>query len=255
MKKPSLLILFTLLFFGACTKKETVTKTTSTGSDTITMPGSGTPDGTYGTPNATETDTCGVKTGNDEIDNYCYKTVSPTVIVHGLASGNTSFQTSSHATIPQSYFESDYKFQVRIVPKQVDYIAEKTNGFLIQRKCMPSTTNDQKNYRYSKLQVELELVKKGSSYSGDRKTISATFKPGSLVPSSKVQFATSGPGEYDIIVKKVSTNHRCSYNGTKDIDCSLMQDIPYTIYDSRNLPTDCVGFEIQFATDYTRNLP
>lgn len=254
MKKPTLIILFTLIFFSACTQKETVTKsTTNTGSDTITIPGGGGSSGSGGSNSDTES--CGAKTGNDEVDNYCYKTVSPTVIVHGLASGSTSFQTSSHATIPQSYFESDYKFQVRIVPKQVDYITESTNGSLIKRKCNPSTTNDQKNYRYSKLQVELEVVKKGSTYSGDKKTLTATFKPGSLIPSSKVSFSTSGPGEYDIIVKKVSTNHRCSYNGTKDVDCSLMQDIPYTVYDSRNLPTECVGFEVQFATDYTRNLP
>lgn len=250
MKKPSLLILFTLLFFGACTKKETVTKTTSTGSDTISTPS--TP--TYGTPNATEADTCGALTGNSEVDNYCYKTVSPTVKVHGLASaGNTSFSTSMHATIPQSYFETDYKMQVRIVPKPIDF-TEYTNGGLVSRRCSPTTVDSNQNkYRYTKLRVTLEVVKKGSTFSGDIKTIDATLSPGSLVPSSKVSFSTSGPGEYDIIVRDVKTNHRCSKSGTGDTSCSTYQDIPYVT--NTSYPTDCVGFEVQFATDYTRNLP
>lgn len=251
MKKPTFAILFALFLFGACTKKETVIKSSSTtGSDTITIPG-GTSSGSSG---SSETDTCGALTGNSEVDNYCYKTVSPTIKVHGLASaGNTSFKTSLHATIPQSYFETDYKMQVRIVPKPVDF-TEYTNGALVSRKCSPTTVDSNQNkYRYSKVRVTLEVAKKGSSYSGDIKTIDATLAPGSLVPSSKVTFSTSGPGEYDIIIRDVKTNHRCSKMGTTDTSCSTYQDIPYVT--NTSYPTDCVGFEVQFATDYTRNLP
>lgn len=254
MKKPLFLVLFTLLIVGACTKKETVTKTTS-GTNPITD-GSGTTgtSGTNGSNGNSDVSSCGRLTGNSEIDNYCYKTVTPTIKLHGQAStGNTSFQTANHATIPQSYFETDLKMYVRIVPKPLDF-TESTNGSLTQRRCSPTTVDSNQNkYRYSKIRVTLEVVKKGSTYSGDVKTIDATLAPGSLTPSSRVKFNTDGPGEYNIIVRDVKTNHRCSNMGTGDLSCSTYQDIPYVT--NTSYPTDCVGFEVQFSTDYTRDLP
>ncbi len=248
-----------ILLFASCTKSTTSKKSSSSSSSgSSSQTGSGGNTGgssnNGGGTSSSDVQTCGALTGNTEVDNYCFRTVTPTAKLHGLSSqGNTSWQSSLHATIPQSYFESDLKFYVRIVPKPVDF-TESTNGSLVTRRCNPTTVdNNQNKYRYSKLRVTLEVKKKGSTFSGDVKTIDAVLNPGSLTASSRFRFSTSGPGEYDIIVKDVKTNHRCSNWGMGDLNCSTYQDLPYVT--NTNYPTDCVAFEVQFSTDYTRDLP
>jgi hypothetical protein len=263
MKKHITLLFLAFAIMQGCTQKSTVKKSSSSSnSGAITFPDSGSigNSGTNGSTGSTGSNgyndvaDCGQYTNNPDVDSTCYRTLSPTVKLHGQASaGNISFRTSAHASIPQSYFETDLKMYVRIVPKPLDY-TEYSNGSLTSRRCSPSTVDSSQNkYRYSKMRVTLEVKKKGSSYTGDIKTIDATLNTGSLTPSSRYRFNTSGPGEYDIIVRDVKTNHRCSNMGTGDLNCSTYQDFPYVT--NTSYPTDCVGFEIQFSTDYTRDLP
>ncbi len=128
MKKSLYFILITLFIFGSCTKKSTVTKTTSTGSSTIDSGGSS-GSGSSGSVGSNDSQECGVKTGNDEIDDQCYYTVSPDLIAHGNPiSGTFYYHTSLHATeIPQARFNSDQKFQIRIMPKMASQ-SQQTTG-------------------------------------------------------------------------------------------------------------------------------
>ncbi len=256
---PYILLLSIVLLaisHSSCSKKSsTKNNTVNTNSTGTISSGSSSSSTTTTVDLSSELQSCGRTTGNTEVDNFCFHTVSPTVKVSGLASSASSFQTSLHATIPQSKFETDLKMYVRIIPKPVD-TTELTNGSLLQRRCSASTVDsDHNKYRYSKMRVTIEVKPKNSAFTGDIKTIDGVLKPGGLIPSSKVRFNTSGPGEYDIIVRDVKTNHRCSTYGTGNLECSTYEDIPYVIYNSYNYPTNCVGFEIQFSTDYTRDLP
>lgn len=260
MKKPTFAILFALFLFGACTKKETVIKSSSTtGSDTITIPG-GT-SGTNGGLSSNEIQECGVKTENDEVDNTCYYVASPTVIAHGnpLVNNEFFYQTSVHTTeIPQTRFKSDLKYQVRIMPKVASY-NDSTTGRSPMRTCNSPINASNGKYTYSKLAVTIELKHKALNFFAGTKTIYADLKQNTSnglgwTPSSKVVFDTDGhPGEYDIRIKRIQTNHRCSYFGTKNNDCTTLEDLPYVT--TQSTKTDCVAFEIHFATDDTRNLP
>ena len=262
MKKPSFYLFLTLLLLGACTQKETVIKNTTSSSDPISSDsngGSGTTTSTNGSNVNTELQTCGAKTGNEEVDNYCYHVVSPTVIAHGnpLANNEFLYQTSLHATgIPQSYFNSDYKFQIRLMPKMAAY-NESTNGRSPTRVCGVPTNAS--GFTYTKMAVTIELKNKTQNYSVGTRTIYADLVQNTTnglgwTPSTKAVFNTNGlSGEYDIIVKNIKTNHRCSEWGTKNTSCTVFEDLPYVR--TQTSPTDCVAFEIHFATDFTRNLP
>ncbi len=256
MRKNLYFITLSLFIAAGCTGKDFVKKVvtiggTTSGEATATVnpvntgPGSG----------SSDTSTCGKTTGNSAVDNYCFVTVSPTVVLHGLASqapSNGSWTSAGTIETPESYFETDKKFNLRIVPKPASE-GSMTNGNLVSRKCNLPTSNNYSRYMYSKIQVKVEVKKQGSTAAGSIQTLDATLGTSTtLVPSASKAFTTTGPGVYDIIIRDVKTNHRCTM-ATNDVNCSLFADFPYVT--NTTYSTDCVAFEVQFATDYTRDLP
>jgi hypothetical protein len=231
----SFLVLVIAATLTGCTQKASGTKTVYT---TITNPSTTNPT----TPTGSDSNSCGlVRDGATR----CYFSELPTLIFSG--SGEAGYNYWSSATdLPPNFsisnFRTDTNFTVRIKPVIVN------GGKSIQgRKCSQFTKTT-----FSRLQVKLMLSKTSDNgLSTNIKTLTANVDSF----SSKVKFTVPGGTNdpYVLSVYSVLSDHRCKWSSPPAGCPSAYYDIP--LVTSTANPTECVGFELQFATDDTYDLP
>lgn len=175
----------------------------------------------------------------------CYYKVLPTFVYSG--SGVAGFHYwASNVDLPSNLdpniFRTDANFAVRIRPVVVDGGTSKQG-----RTCSQYTKNN-----FSKLQVKLMLRRTTDSVSSNIQTLVANVNSYSNVGRFVLPGGTTAP--YVLEVHSILSNHRCnSTYGTPPTGCpNSFYDIPVV---TGTYPTDCVGFELEFATDSTYDFP
>ncbi len=228
---------------SACTVKQTSSKTTSsTSTSTSGTSGSTT---TTTTPPTTTTTTGGISCDGVYHDGAtrCYYKNIPTIMASGGTSGQTWWSSTnfiaSSGNSPNQ-FSSDATFNVRIIPRTPVANATSTFGKVCSASRMYAT----------KVKVQLMLHKSGVSV-GETATLSSTIGAASNVYHFSVP-ATSAPLVLEVV--NVQSDSRCTgMYGTNLSGCATnpYYDIPINTAG----PTECVGFDIQYSTDETYDLP
>jgi len=152
--------------------------------------------------------------------------------------------TSLSSDYSQNMFRTDATFSVRMIPSYIQDGRTSLQG----RTCSKYTST---NFTQMKMVVRL---RKSTATSGSEKTLTSVYSSG--WPYSAKQYFTVPGGTTDPYVLEVigiTTNHRCTGKyGTAPDGCDYM-DIP--LKTDTAVPTECVGFKLEFATDSTYDLP
>lgn len=256
----SLIILFTVV---SCVKASNTTKRKSNMTSNGSTNGSGNGSGNGFTDNGNQDDDDDDNNSNvsdcsdgirRENASRCYYTL-PTLTFSGSGlPGAAQYWSSAYnlgTTYSTNIFRTDMNFAVRIKPK----IAQDSTSFQ-GRTCSQWTKNN-----FKKMQVQLMLSKSSDNgLSNNIKTITAKLNERSKTVRFDVPYGATGP--LVLSVYSVLTDHRCeasiygALTPTQKAACNAGTayfDIP-TNTGLAN-PTECVSFEIQFATDYTYDLP
>jgi hypothetical protein len=252
LTKASFLTILVATALAGCKGSSSTTKTVYT---TVTSSSS--------TSTTTTDTTCSDAVARTGATKTCYFTELPSLVFSGSGVAGYNYWSSAN-NLPSDFsknnFRTDASFAVRIKPVIVD------GGTSFQgRTCSQYTKNN-----FTKLQVKMMLSRTSDNgVSSNIKTLTADVGSYSNTARFTVPGGTTDP--YVLSVYSVLSNHRCnvvsgvSY-GTAPTGCpSAYYDIPlvqkYNSDGSVNttgtaaLPTECVGFEIQFATDDTYDLP
>ncbi len=246
MKKcPSLtLLLITLFAISACAEK----KTGSTVNQYITYPGTGT--GTGGVNPVTGTGGTGAVTGcADGVARSgatkCYYTNLDKLVYSGPGTVGPVYWSSATdlpSHISPNQFRTDATFAVRMKPSVADGGLSKQG-----RSCSQYTKNN-----FTKLQVQVMLRRAGDSL-GEVKTLTGSVGGSSNTARFTVPSGTTSPFILEVV--SVLSNHRCNaVYGSAPTGCpNSFYDIP--VVTDTAYPTECVAFNLEYATDETYDLP
>lgn len=267
-KKLNLLLtILTITSLSACVNAGKVTKKTSS-TGTITNPGiigdggfigdgdsSGGSETTPVPGGSTPTDLTACADGiAREGATRCYYTL-PALTFSGSGKAGAMMYWSSAYNLSNAFssdiFRTDMNFAVRIRP----IYAQDTTSFQ-GRTCSSYT-----KYNFSKMQVKLMLSKSSDNGLSDNiGTFTATV--GQWSPTVRYNVPAGASGPLVLSVHSFLTDHRCktsiygSLSTQETAACNAgnaFYDIPLKTNAAN--PTECVSFEIQFATDYTYDLP
>lgn len=177
----------------------------------------------------------------------CYYSNIPTVMASGGKYGTTwwsSTQFIASTGNSPNQFATDATFNVRIIPRSPVANALSTFGRTCSPYLMPAT----------KVQVTLMLHQSGVSV-GQTATLSSTIGAPSAVYHFQNLPVTTSPLVLEVV--NVQSDSRCVASGpygTPPSSCttSPFLDIPIN---GTTWPTECVGFDIQYSTDTTYDLP
>lgn len=237
LKQTSFLILLLAATLASCVQKSGTTKTIYT---TVTNPSTTTGSGTGSTTSCSD----GVARSGAT---RCYYKELPTFVFSGSGMQGPIYWSSA-TDLPSDFskynFVTDATFAVRIKPVIVD------GGTSIQkRRCSQYTKNN-----FTKLQVKVMLGKESDNgLSSNIQTLTASVGSYSNTARFTVSRGTNAP--YVMSIYSVLSNHRCNaLYGSAPTGCpSAYYDIPVVV--NTAYETECVGFELQFATDETYDLP
>lgn len=187
----------------------------------------------------------------------CYYTLGPLTFNGSGQSGYRYWQSNTDLAtdFTQDIFKTDMNFRVRIKP----VIANDTYSRQ-GRKCSQFTKNN-----WNRLQVRLMLSKSSDNgLSTNIKTFSA--KVGEYSAAQNFNVPTGATGPLVLSVNSFMSDHRCYNDGKKYVYGTLptadlnkclngttFYDIP--LVTSTANPTECIAFEIDFATDTTYDIP
>lgn len=260
MKKRNLLLTAIVLFsLVGCINSKTTKKTSgSSGGDSIIDVGDG--DGSTGT-GGTGTDltscTDAVVTSGAS---RCYYTLPQQTYSGSGKAGSAPFWNSLNnlsSSYSQEIFRTDLKFQARIRPR---YATADTS--FQGRKC-----GTQLMANFDKMQVKLMLSKTSDNGLSDNiGTFEAKVNQWSKYVTFQVPTGTTSP--LVLSVYSIQTNHRCKESiygplatqlKTACNEGTVYFDIPVRYGNvaktDTSVVTECVAFDIQFATDYTYSFP
>jgi hypothetical protein len=236
------------LAIAGCAEKSTGTKTVN---NYITNPITGT-SGT-GTVTGGATGTCdGIARGDANITD-CYFKDLPLIILSGsgVNTGSPYWSSASASGFSQENLRSDGTFTVRIKPLAIEG-GGTSNNLAGSRTCSQWT-----NLNFTKMKVVLRL----KSVEGGYSDLTLTSEVGSASPKGSFNLPpTIHP--YKLEVMSVLTNHRCkedtygTLTSTQRAACNtgtFYYDIPVVTTTAN--PTECVSLKIEYATDYTYDLP
>ncbi len=239
------IVILMMSALGACSPKTTNSNPAAT--VTGTLPTTTNPV-TGGTGTGTGTGTGAGSTGCDGVARagatQCYYKNIPTVMASGGAYGSTwwsSTQFIASSGNSPNQFSTDATFNVRIIPRSPVANALSTFG----RTCSPFMMYA------TKLKVQLMLHKNGVSV-GEVATLTSTLDAPSNVWRFTVPVSTT-PLVLEVV--NVLSDSRCTSNyGSAPSSCKTNPylDIPIN---GTTWPTECVGFDIQYSTDTTYDLP
>lgn len=195
----------------------------------------------YGTKvNTAKNDCDGIpKSG---IKNCYYKNI-PTIQVSGGTYGQLFWSSGTRGSnISQKQFITDQSFNVRIIARSP---SSGTSTF--GRTCSPYMLNS------TKLRIKVQLHKQGLSL-GEEAILTSDIGVPSKVWHFKTQGGMTEPYVLDVI--NVESNARCTgAYGTPLESCSENPYYGIPVQTQRDYSTECAAFDIQFATDYTYDLP
>lgn len=239
--KSLTLLMSMLLILGACAQKKegkttNVTNNYSGGTGTSTTnPVTGTGGGVTGCSDGV------ARSGATK----CYYSNLSTFVFNGPGTVGPVYWSSANnlpSHISPNQFRTDASFAVRIKPLVAD------GGKSIQgRSCSQYTKNN-----FDKLQVQIMLRRTGDSL-GEVKTLTGSVNGTSNVARFTVPGGTTEP--YVLEVVSVLSNHRCNAAyGKAPTGCpSAYYDIP--VVTTTSYPTECVAFNLEYATDETYDFP
>lgn len=252
------LFLLCLLAFAGCAEKSTGSKVVNqyyTGNG-LTNTNTNTPTPTVTDPTTSDA-TCGIARPSGVTT--CYKTI-PTITLSGSGFRDTNYVPYWNSTsyvaatgVSPNQFRTDGSFSVRIRPETVyGGTSQNPSG---SRNCSQYT-----NLNYSKMRVEMRLRMAGSPVSSGE-VIVLTGDVGGVSNTGRFTNFPTTSSPYILEVLSVLTNHRCSrlygsLDATQTAACNNgtgFFDIP--INSTGSVPTECVGFKIEMATDSTKDLP
>jgi hypothetical protein len=263
-------LLVMLLAFTSCAEKSTGSKVTN---NYITNPlDNGNSDGENNSNNGSgSTTTCdGVPLTNDGTP--CYFKNIPKLIFSGSGirrSNSTPYWSSLNevgsngAGINPAQFDTDSRFSVRIKPVTI------SNGVSKQGRSCSTWTN----LNYTRMRVVMKL-RKSSQTVAQGSEVELTADVGGVSNTGRFTIpsgATSSP--YILEIMSIETDHRCkastygAISSTQTAGCNDKTswfDIPINCDPNHATrpcttnplpPTECVGLNIEMATDYTKDLP
>ncbi len=179
----------------------------------------------------------------------CYYANLPKLVFSGpgtLGPVYWSSNTDLPNFISPGQFITDATFSIRMKPSYVDGGTSKQG-----RNCSQWTKTN-----FSKLKIEVMLRKAGTSL-GEVKTLTANVDAYSSVARFSVPSGTTTP--YILEVVSVLSNHRCNaVYGSAPGGCpNSFFDIPVNNTSTNGVlnPTECVAFNLEYATDNTYDLP
>lgn len=256
--KKNYVVTMTLLMIAisGCSVKSTNSKTSSsTSSSTSTLGSSGS---SSGSGSGSTSNVCdGIP--HDGATRCYYKNL-PTIQVMGqttaaIRNGVPLWNSRSLGTsISQGQFNTDARFNIRIVPRMAVKTNPAANPSVAGKSCNHLMSSD---YIASKLYVQVKIQTLQDYTSGSANGQVATMSASIDAPSAVYRFDTSSlPNDADhpLVLKVVSvlTDSRCRQpNGTNYCPFS---DLPLSS-PTTTAPTECVAFDIQYATDETYDLP
>jgi hypothetical protein len=239
------LLMSTLLIFSSCAPKKTGSSTNVTNNYTGT-------DGS--TTNPITGEGGGVTGCSDGVARSgatkCYYTNLSTFVFSGPGTVGPVYWSSANnlpSHISPNQFRTDASFSVRIKPIYA------SGGSSIQgRSCSLNTSSN-----FTKLQVQVMLRRAGDGL-GEVKTLTGAVNGKSNTARFTVPGGTTEP--YILEVVSVLSDHRSFKNsagkyvyGTPQSGCSTnVCDIPVN---GTTSPTECVAFNLEYATDDTYDLP
>ncbi len=240
------LLLITILAISACAEK----KTGSTVNQYITNPVTGT--GTGGVNPVTGTGGTGALTGcSDAVvrsgATKCYYTNLNKITLSGPGTPGPVYWSSINnlpTHISPNQFRTDAKFAVRMKPSHPAALSNSLQG----RKCSDALATN-----FNKLKVYVMLRRSTDTMGGELKELTADVGSYSNTARFTPPGGTTNP--YILEVVGVQSDHRCTGKyGTPLSGCSTnpYYDIPV---DNNTFPTNCVAFNLEFATDETYDLP
>lgn len=247
MKKYSSLPLLLLVLLGlsACAEKKTGSTVNNTYVQNPVTGSTGTTDST----GTTGTTTGGVTGCSDGVARAgatkCYYTNLDTLVFSGPGTVGPIYWSSATdlpGHISPNQFRTDASFAVRVKPIVADGGSSRQG-----RSCSQFTKNN-----FSKLQVKVMLRRSGDSL-GEVKTLTGEVNKSSNTARFTVPGGTTEP--YILEVVSVLSNHRCNAAyGSAPSGCpNAYFDIP--VVSNTNYTTECVAFNIEYATDDTYDLP
>lgn len=169
-----------------------------------------------------------------------FKINNPPIVVHGANAGTVVW--SSESDLPASFDQyalmSDSRLNIRVIPRVQTYGVDSRGNAC--------------NYdalEYTKLNIGVRVRKQGAS-SGDY----YQFQNVRVNGASKVhQFSvptTSNPLVIDVL--NVEWDYSCIYYA---LDDEQYCNYPYYCPFANVWHADCVSFELQFSTDFTKDIP
>lgn len=242
--KSITLLMSMLLILGACAQKKEgkTTNVTNNYSGTTGSSGTGTTNPITGTGGGVTGCSDGVARSGAT---RCYYNNLDTFVFSGPGTRGPVYWSSANnlpSHISPNQFRTDASFAVRMKPLVAD------GGTSIQgRKCSQYT----KTY-FNKLKVEVMLRRSGDGL-GEVKTLTGSVNGTSNTVRFTVPGGTTEP--YVLEVVSVLSNHRCdSHYGSAPSGCpNAFFDIP--LVTSTANPTECVAFNLEYATDDTYDFP
>lgn len=260
MKKRNLLLTSIILFaLVGCINSKTTKKTSgSSGGDSIIDTGNGDGTGETGGSGTDLTDCPGAVVTNGA--SRCYYTLPQQTYSGSGQAGSAAFWNSKNnlsSAYSQEIFRTDLKFQARIRPR---YASAQTS--FQGRKC-----GTQLMANFNKMQVQLMLSKSSDNGLSDNiGTFEAKVNEWSKYVTFQVPTGTTSP--LVLSVHSIQTNHRCkesiygALSAQQKAGCTAgttYYDIPVRYGNKErtdtSVVTECVAFDIQFATDYTYSFP
>lgn len=256
-KINSLLVILTVVSMVGCIRQATNQRSTSNGITTddssVGTIGGGNNSGSGGSGSVTN-----CSDGVSRTDaTRCYYSLGPLTFNGSGQSGFRYWQSNTDLSsdFTQDIFRTDMNFRVRIKP----VIADSTYSAQ-GRRCSQFTKNN-----WNRLQVKLMLSKTSDSgLSTNIKTFTA--KVGEFSEAQSFIVPTGATGPLVLSVHSFMSDHRCFHDGSKYVYGSLpasdltrckngttFYDIP--LVTSTANPTECIAFQIDFATDTTYDLP
>lgn len=251
MKKWSSLtiMMLTLLTLSACAEKKTGS-TVNYITNPITGGGTGTGTGGTGTGGGgVDGDGTAINCSDGVARSgatKCYYTNLPKLVFSGPGTVGPVYWSSANnlpAHISPNQFRTDATFAVRMRPSKV------AGGTSLQGRNCSSWTQD----NFSRLRVQV-MLRRASDSLGEVKTLVAAVGSNSATARFTVPGGTTSP--YILEVVEIFSDHSCkeSVYGKLATPCTSSTFYKIPVNGTTN-PTECVAFNLEYATDETYDLP
>lgn len=246
MNRIPLMVLMCALVVGCQPTTKSTTKTTTSSSGLVWNSTTS----SWTTPTATPTPTATTSTSSTSSTNHCsargtgsqtieYYKISPIVNKGSRTYGQVLWSSNTDsAWSGRSYFSTDSRLNVRFLAKSSPGQATTNYGVSCPYASMP----------YTKMQITVGVKAIGASTYYSTATLESNVGDCSSVAELT---PPTNASTFQLDIMNVKWNYDCDIFYA---NASTTEKAPYCPY-SYVWPTDCFDIELQFSTDYTRDMP